>query len=453
MIQLSTPPQILPAEGFPQGDGYAGSLTEDSLFLTGKNNSGIFAKLLETLHGKDKGEALPLKLAAQDEDAAGFPTPEEDDEDNSAWPISGHCAQAVAVNAVQADRRLDLQSPVRDFPAAAFNTEGIPGLFAQADLPVQSGYPDQALFNLKDGAFAELAELAELAGKKAGGDAALLSGRAERGGAATAAPAAVARPPAAEAPLPEAAYRHDLDSGEGERSLLAELRDRRERKHLKLEVRDLRTHGAANAAEVSRSVDAPPPLLPEIDIPVNLKPSPQLGDGWTARSSGREFSQSRLFEDALARELRGNLSADIVKNASLIIRNGGEGTIRLALNPASLGHVKIHLEMTENKILGHIIVESSEALRAFQKELPVLERAFKDSGFMESSLQMSLAQDGGEFGAGQQWREKNAPAVDAGMAASRYDARTELVDDSALLGSDASLLTVSAGRKTVNIFI
>jgi hypothetical protein len=49
--------------------------------------------------------------------------------------------------------------------------------------------------------------------------------------------------------------------------------------------------------------------------------------------------------------------------------------------------------MAENKIAGRIIVESNEALRAFEREIASLEQAFKDSGFNGASIEMSVSAD------------------------------------------------------------
>ncbi|MDR1287960.1 MAG: flagellar hook-length control protein FliK [Treponema sp.] len=105
------------------------------------------------------------------------------------------------------------------------------------------------------------------------------------------------------------------------------------------------------------------------------------------------------FEHFLARELQQGLSDGIVREARLVLHGGGEGTIRLSLKPESLGNVKIRLEMAENKITGHVVVESEEALRAFERETHSLEQAFLDSGFDGAELDFSLAQ-GGEGGNG-----------------------------------------------------
>jgi flagellar hook-length control protein FliK len=126
----------------------------------------------------------------------------------------------------------------------------------------------------------------------------------------------------------------------------------------------------------------------------------------------------------LARELHQNFNNDIVRHASVALRDGNEGTIRLALKPESLGNVKIHLELAENKIIGHIVVESEEALRAFEREISSLEKAFRDSGFDAANLEMSLAHDG--RGAENQWQEAEASQfLNGDFAASRYDAAIE----------------------------
>ena len=195
-----------------------------------------------------------------------------------------------------------------------------------------------------------------------------------------------------------------------------------------LEVRDLRT--AENRQQTStETVNSLKSALlnsekPDAEIPVDLLVN-RAGDD--SGKSGDNNPKNMSFEDALSTKLRENLNSDIVQQASIILRNGNEGTIRLSLRPESLGNVKIRLEMTENKITGHIIVESSEAFRAFERELPVLEKAFADSGFSETSLNMFLAQGGSEQG--QSWNRDFPngiiPLITAEAAALNYDSETD----------------------------
>jgi hypothetical protein len=56
--------------------------------------------------------------------------------------------------------------------------------------------------------------------------------------------------------------------------------------------------------------------------------------------------------------------------------------------------------MTDNKIVGRIIVESDEALRAFEREIHAMEQSFKDSGFDSANLEMLLDSGGNRETAG-----------------------------------------------------
>lgn len=116
-------------------------------------------------------------------------------------------------------------------------------------------------------------------------------------------------------------------------------------------------------------------------------------------SNATEFTQTNQFETVLAQELQGKLSGDIVRQAQIVLKNGDSGIIRLSLKPESLGTVKVHLEMVENKLIGHILVENTEVLRAFEREIHSLEQAFRDSGFQTAHLDTRLA-GGNQNGAG-----------------------------------------------------
>jgi flagellar hook-length control protein FliK len=208
-----------------------------------------------------------------------------------------------------------------------------------------------------------------------------------------------------------------------ERNRLEEARNRR--KGATFEVRDFRsqtTNAPQHGIPVPAGFEARLPAEGTgKDIVLELRLPSQGQD--TATTSW-EAKATQSFENILARELHQNLNNDIVRHASVALRDGNEGTIKLALKPESLGNVKIHLELVENKIIGHIVVESEEALRAFQKEISSLEKAFRDSGFEAANLEMSLASDG--RGAENQWQEAEASQfLNEQFAASRYDAAIE----------------------------
>jgi hypothetical protein len=210
----------------------------------------------------------------------------------------------------------------------------------------------------------------------------------------------------------------------------AEARNsRKNRERFSLEVRDLRTEGAApeTVQELRNGTEAGAERV--ADITVDLK---RDGSNRDPFQPGREKTAGQAFEDILAREFHQNLNGDIVRQASIMVKDGGEGTIRLSLKPESLGMVKVRLEMAENKITGRIIVESNEALRAFEKELHSLEQAFRDSGFAGASLDMALAGDGGQNSRGQWNGDTTNPLLSLRAVSSNYDAMAETMDMSAM---------------------
>jgi flagellar hook-length control protein FliK len=240
-------------------------------------------------------------------------------------------------------------------------------------------------------------------------------------------------------------------SGEKDgRSKLEEARNKR--RGVNVEVRDFRsdgtvTEGVARDGSVPLRVSAETRVSGENsskDIVLELH-LPDQGREAASATTAWETKAGQAFEDLLARELHQNFNNDIVRHASVALRDGNEGTIKLALKPESLGNVKIRLEMAENKITGQIIVESKEALRAFEREISSLEKAFRDSGFDGANLEMSLAADG--RGAEQQWQETEASQFLTGqIAASRYDAALERIE------IPLTLDVYQQGARAVNMF-
>jgi flagellar hook-length control protein FliK len=181
----------------------------------------------------------------------------------------------------------------------------------------------------------------------------------------------------------------------------------RRRERLNLELRDFhttpKTDGTAGPERTggeAKNGDHAPNHGQEAEITVELK---SQAHSQAEVSFNRENRPQLSFREMLARELHENLNGDIVRHASVILKNGGEGLIRLSLKPEHLGNVKIRLEMTENKIVGRITVESNEALRAFEQEIRSLEQAFRDSGFEGASLEMAVSSGSGQDGTGRQW--------------------------------------------------
>jgi flagellar hook-length control protein FliK len=202
-----------------------------------------------------------------------------------------------------------------------------------------------------------------------------------------------------------------------------------------VELRDYREKSPESSLAPSLNPAGPPdPALHREGLSPDLlsgDPGPRNGGEGAAAGGEDAATPAGTFEDLLSRELRQHLNSGIVRHAQVVLRDKGEGLIRLSLKPESLGHVKIHLELTENKIAGRIIVESGEALRAFEREIASLEQAFRDSGYESAELNTFLAQDGqGSGGFQGEDRPFYSSRLAADKAASRYDEAVERTDTS-----------------------
>ncbi|MDR2510137.1 MAG: flagellar hook-length control protein FliK [Spirochaetaceae bacterium] len=222
----------------------------------------------------------------------------------------------------------------------------------------------------------------------------------------------------------------------GEKSGGSDGKDERrtsKREKVKLSVRDFRTETAkaAGAESASASRQAVTASGKEVEIVVEVKSAQASPAAENAAGGTRsfQFRAERSLENFLARELHQNLNGDIVRHAQLMLKNGGEGTIRLSLRPETLGNVKIHLEMADNKVKGTIVVESAEALRAFEREISGMKEAFINSGFDGASLEMTLADGGGEKNGAGRGEAETLGTFNTGYSAARYDEAVETVDE------------------------
>jgi hypothetical protein len=234
---------------------------------------------------------------------------------------------------------------------------------------------------------------------------------------------------------------------DGRNPLEVRVRDRR-RERSNPEAGDIRAgaEGVRYQAEAGKGEEASGGGGRETELTVELRP---MGKTQAEISAERENRPVQSFQNMLARELHENLNGDIVRHASVMLRDGGEGTIRLSLRPETLGSVKIRLEITENKITGRITVESGDAFRAFEQELHSLEQSFRDSGFDGASLEMAFASDGQEGG-----RQDEADSLFSGrLAALRYDAALSGDSESPEEAQWPGIRPDSQGRPLVNMLV
>ncbi len=171
-----------------------------------------------------------------------------------------------------------------------------------------------------------------------------------------------------------------------------------EKKKTNVQVNDIRPRVVQSAQTKDPAVSSDQNKKNEANMLVSLSSHEQMQSSKTtetSKSSGTTASHS--FQNLLAQELQGPVGTDIVQHASVILKDAGEGLIRLSLKPESLGNVKIRLTMSDNEVTGKIMVESEEAFKAFEQEIANLEQAFKEEGFSNASLELSYTGNGGNF--------------------------------------------------------
>lgn len=259
----------------------------------------------------------------------------------------------------------------------------------------------------------------------------------ESSGAAVAETFAAASAAAAGQTSPKAAAKADAEAKAEERVEGAEGKKKDKRKErLEIEVIDQRrgeAYGASSVGPKNASAGDNGPgdgsAKNGADLVLTLREGSGQGASEASDASRAAPGQKTSFADALSRELRETYNGDIVQRASVVLKDGGDGLIRLSLRPESLGSVKIKLELADNKIAGRILVETEEALKAFGKELRSLEQAFVDGGFDGASLELALSS--GDSGAGSGRKDGGdapRPFFSDRLIASEYDSAVPAAD-------------------------
>jgi flagellar hook-length control protein FliK len=147
-------------------------------------------------------------------------------------------------------------------------------------------------------------------------------------------------------------------------------------------------------------------------INVNLNTPAGLSHTAAGSAAHSTAQTGAAITQALAQELNGALGTNIVQNASMVLRDGGAGLIRLNLKPETLGAVKVKLEMADNKVTGTITVQSEEAYKAFQQQVHGLEQSFRDQGFDNAQLNVTVG--------GQNARGADAGQGNGGQGSGQY---------------------------------
>ncbi|MFP4441655.1 MAG: flagellar hook-length control protein FliK [Spirochaetia bacterium] len=191
-----------------------------------------------------------------------------------------------------------------------------------------------------------------------------------------------------------------------------------------LNVTDWRTPADKGGAKQSKhvtktsTVESQGPDISASKSDVSAKGSFQLRQ--EAEPPASQFQ--RVF-----RNVQEQMQGDFVRSARLVLKNAGNGEIRLLLRPEELGSVRIKMEVGDNRITGRIIVDSPQARETMEQNLPSLYKALKESGFESASLDISLGnrEDGGEAG---NRSKRNSETGNIRQAAGEFELNTVFAD-------------------------
>lgn len=85
----------------------------------------------------------------------------------------------------------------------------------------------------------------------------------------------------------------------------------------------------------------------------------------------------------------------LVDQARIVLKDQNAGEIRMTLYPESLGKVKVALDLSDNTLAGQIFVENQTVKEVFQSNLDGLMQAFREGGYSDLSLQVSVGNGNG----------------------------------------------------------
>ena len=131
-----------------------------------------------------------------------------------------------------------------------------------------------------------------------------------------------------------------------------------------------------------------------------------------ARVANQELKQgfrSQRLGGAPFERFKEALRNEVVRSTSIMLKDKGQGELRLILKPESLGNVRIWLTLNNNHIEGRIIVENNTVKEMFESNLQNLNNAFQKEGFSSSSLEVFVSGGNGQ----RRQREMQAPSFSA----------------------------------------
>ena len=151
-----------------------------------------------------------------------------------------------------------------------------------------------------------------------------------------------------------------------------------------------------------------------------------------AAESGRGEPEGQL--SALPRSLQERLVPELVRSAGIILRDGGEGEIRLVLRPENLGSVRIRLQLGESSLEGRIVVDNRDVKELLDANLEQLKTALRQEGYASANIDVTVS-----GGRGERRALEPPPPTAAERRSERFEANTPAFWD--------------LGFTTVNLFV
>ncbi len=192
-------------------------------------------------------------------------------------------------------------------------------------------------------------------------------------------------------------------------------------------VVDLRVRPAAVERQTAGRGQAPVPeraenLAPSAREPGSAAPTtiPTSVSGFAPAGPPTSMAGHALPGSVSVSALRERLLPEIVQQAGIILRDGGEGEIRLVLKPEHLGSLRIRLQLGESSLEGRIVVDNSNVKELLEAHLEQLKSALRQEGWASANIDVTLSGGGGD----RRDPTPAAPQAVAGRTAGQFERAT-----------------------------
>ena len=239
-------------------------------------------------------------------------------------------------------------------------------------------------------------------------------------------PGSVETRPAVQAPgSPNKGERTD----DKQKVFVVDRRSDKEKEKLKLPGAEAAAQQSVNApVELQSQPKASDPKTQVTDVQVSFQAvggKPKDGFELTSHNTPVSPRDAVSFQQYLVEKGYGQL----VDQARIVLKDQNAGEIRMTLYPESLGKVKVALNLSDNTLAGQIYVENQTVKDVFQSNMDGLLQAFRDGGWSDLSLQVSVGGGGGgnQAGNGQPSAAPQARDYDRQVTASVTDGKTDRI--------------------------